>query len=108
MNELYTVKDVSLLLNVDARTIRRWIRAGKLNGIKTSKKTGFIIQKDDLLDFCNQNPKYRLSMPVQIIEEQFALKLRSNDFDHSLDEVKKTILQIRTKLDKLEEILNSL
>lgn len=107
MNELYTVKDISLLLNVDARTIRRWIRTGKLNGIKTSKKTGFIIQKDDLLDFCNQNPKYRLNMPAQV-KEEFVRTQSQNNFDNSLDEVKKTILQIRTQLNKLEKILNSL
>lgn len=107
MNELYTVKDISLLLNVDVETIRRWIRTGKLNGIKTSKKIGFIVQKDDLLDFCNKNPKYRLDMPVQV-KEEFVRGLCSNNFDNSLDEVKKTILQIRTELDKLEKILNSL
>lgn len=66
MIKLYTVKDISLLLNVNIETIRIWIRTGKLKGIKTSRKNGFVVQKDDLLDFCNKNPKYRFDMPVQI------------------------------------------
>ena len=42
--KFYTVSDISSLLVVDGEAVRKWIREGKLRGIKCrSKKEGMII-----------------------------------------------------------------
>ena len=47
MDEWYTVRDVSIMLNVDPETVRRWIRSGKIRASITAKKTGYKISKID-------------------------------------------------------------
>lgn len=53
MNRYFTVKEISIALNVCQETVRRWIRDGKLASIQNSKKEGNIITESDFLDFCN-------------------------------------------------------
>lgn len=50
--EVLSVNEVSKVLSVNAQTVRKWIRDGKL---KASKPTGknYIIQAKDLKDFIN-------------------------------------------------------
>lgn len=50
--EVLSVNEVSKVLSVNAQTVRKWIRNGKL---KASKPTGknYIIQAKDLKDFIN-------------------------------------------------------
>ena len=59
MNYSYTVKMFSLILNRDPMTIRRLIRAGKLKGNINSRKDGYCVTKDDLIDFVSKHPSYR-------------------------------------------------
>lgn len=54
----YSVNDVAKILSTSPETVRRWIRAGKLEAIQYSKKEGNIITKEMLEDFLKRTPKY--------------------------------------------------
>ena len=45
---MLTVKDVSVRFDVTNETVRRWIRSGKLNAVKTTNKGGFLIEEESL------------------------------------------------------------
>ena len=55
----YTVKEISTMLSTSEETVRRWIRAKKLDSIKPSKKIGNIVSEDKLNDFLETYPKYQ-------------------------------------------------
>lgn len=55
----YDVDDISELLCVNKETVRRWLRSGKLRGIKKSKKQGYIITEASLDEFLKTHPKYK-------------------------------------------------
>lgn len=54
----YSVKDVADMLNANPETVRRWIRAGKLNADQTSRKDGNMIREDDLYKYLRSTSKY--------------------------------------------------
>jgi hypothetical protein len=54
----YTVDELSELLMVNKETVRRWIRDGKLNGARNSKKEGYTVDEFSLQLFLIDNPKY--------------------------------------------------
>lgn len=54
----YTAKQVSVILDVDVQTIRRWARTGKLHATIHSKKEGYVITGLDLKEFAHNNPAY--------------------------------------------------
>ena len=56
---IYTVSEISSLLDASPDTIRRWIRSGELIAIQTSRKEGNQITEDDLLKFLRSKPRYR-------------------------------------------------
>ena len=43
-----TVQQIADSLQVDAQTIRRWLRAGDLRGVLLSDKAGWRVHPDDL------------------------------------------------------------
>ena len=45
MDKLYTIKDLMEMLNVNRVTIYRWLKEGKLNVYKLSKRSIRISQK---------------------------------------------------------------
>ncbi|MBG3870459.1 helix-turn-helix domain-containing protein [Staphylococcus haemolyticus] len=47
----YTVDEVSELLGISARTVREYIRKGKLKAVKVGNK--YIISEDNYRDFVN-------------------------------------------------------
>lgn len=47
----YFVEDVADILDVNRETVRRWIRSGKLRAKATSKRNGYRISHDDLMEF---------------------------------------------------------
>lgn len=59
LSTYYNVKDTAELLKVNPETVRRWIRKGTLNCIKTSRKEGFIISGISLNEFLIKHPKYK-------------------------------------------------
>jgi excisionase family DNA binding protein len=51
MNELLTVQEVAKILRVDVTSVRRWIKAGALKGVKlpsNGKKQSFRIRREDV------------------------------------------------------------
>lgn len=54
----YTVKEISELLKTNPETVRRWIRAGKLEAERTSKKEGNYVTEQSLNKFLQSAPKY--------------------------------------------------
>ena len=56
--EVYTVKQVADMLQINPETIRRWIRQKKLSAIQDSRKDGNVITKDSLNAFLKSMPKY--------------------------------------------------
>lgn len=103
MNYSYTVKDVSFILNRGPEAIRRLIRTGKLKGNINSKKEGFSVTKDDLIDFVSKYPSYRSAMYISEFEKSGA------NFNNSgyVEELKRTISQLKEDIYRLEKILNS-
>lgn len=47
----YFVEDVAAILEVDRETVRRWIRSGKLRAKAASKRNGYRISHDNLMEF---------------------------------------------------------
>lgn len=103
MDYSYTVKNVSLILNRDPRSIRRLIRAGKLKGNKNSRKEGYYVTKDDLIDFVSKHPSYRSAMYISEFEKS------GENFNNQgyVEELKRTISHLKEDIYKLENILNS-
>ena len=56
--EVYTVKQVANMLQINPETIRRWIRQKKLVAIQDSRKDGNVITQDSLNAFLKSMPKY--------------------------------------------------
>lgn len=56
---IFSVSEVSELLDVADETVRRWIRKGDLKADIHSRKKGFLIRREDLKAFVDNNPKYR-------------------------------------------------
>ena len=54
----YSVKEIAALLHTNPETVRRWIRAGKLNSQQTPSKGENIILESDLNNFLDKYPKY--------------------------------------------------
>lgn len=54
----YTVKEIADLLKTNPETVRRWIRSGKLEAVKSSRKEGNMITEISLHNFLKTTPKY--------------------------------------------------
>ncbi len=82
---VYSVKEISELLNVSSETVRRWIRNDRLKATQQSRKTGNAITEDDFKQFINKSPKYKkmeeTMSKINIIEENPAMYVYVNDLD---------------------------
>ena len=54
----FTVKEVSEILSTNPETVRRWIRDGRLDAIRISRKDGNVISESALSEFLRKTPKY--------------------------------------------------
>lgn len=54
----YSVKQIAEMLHTNPETVRRWIRAGKLQSVQESKKEGNVISEEALRTFLEGAPKY--------------------------------------------------
>lgn len=52
-NIIFTPEQTAELLHISTKTIRDWLRAGKIKGIKIGKL--WLIKENDLQQFLNQN-----------------------------------------------------
>ena len=56
--DTYTVKQIADMLNTQPETVRRWIRNGKLQAEKASRKEGHVVTDASLNKFLKGSPKY--------------------------------------------------
>lgn len=56
--ETYTINEIANTLNINAETVRRWVRSDQLKASKTSKKKGYCVTGVDLYNFLITKPKY--------------------------------------------------
>lgn len=64
----YSVKEVAEMLHTNPETVRRWIRNGKLQAVKTSRRKGHIITEGMLRTFIKATPKYaKLTSSIMMI-----------------------------------------
>jgi len=54
--ELFTVEELSRLLNIQERTIRKLLKAGKLKGRKLARR--WYVAEDHLRDYFNQQESH--------------------------------------------------
>ena len=47
--KMYSVKEISEMLDANPETVRRWIRAGKLKADQYSRKDGNMVQEEEWL-----------------------------------------------------------
>lgn len=66
--ESYNVKEVAKMLNTSEETVRRWIRAGKLQATMKSRKEGRIITEAMLKEFVKATPKYAAALATPVGE----------------------------------------
>ena len=84
-------------MNRDPFTIRRLIRAGKLKGNINSRKEGYLVAKDDLIDFVSKHPSYRSARYILEFEKS-GENFNSQGY---VEESKRTILQLKEDIYKL-------
>lgn len=51
----FTVAEIAEIVKVQERTVRKWLREGKLNGRAFGGKTGWRIRESDLNAFLNED-----------------------------------------------------
>lgn len=66
---IYSVKKIAKMLYVEDETVRRWIRDSKIKAHRRSKKEGFIVNENDLLDFIKDKPKYHKMFEAELLTE---------------------------------------
>lgn len=82
----YSVKQIAEMLDTNPETVRRWIRAGRLESSRASKKEGNVVSEDALKTFLERTPKYAaaaagvaaasiLLPPVSVIGASFAVSV---------------------------------
>lgn len=54
----YSVKQIAEMLDTNPETVRRWIRAGRLESSRASKKEGNVVSEEALKTFLERTPKY--------------------------------------------------
>ena len=94
----YNVIQIAKLLNVNEETVRRWIRTDGLKAEQTSKKTGNVINEQDLLEFVQTKPKYRKMLYLQ--EPRI-----DNTYYESLNEL---LINLIHKRDQINDQINKI
>lgn len=56
--KMYSVKEISEMLNTTPETVRRWIRGGKLEADQMSRKEGNVVSEEKLYSFLKSTGKY--------------------------------------------------
>lgn len=104
MNEcIFTIEQISKLLNVSEEQVRRWIREGKLSGKLASKKQGYRVNESDLKDFMHKNPKYRVD-----IQYDYDDKLVIRELESHLIGLYRTISRLQYEYDLIQRTIDRL
>lgn len=60
----YSVKQIAEMLDTNPETVRRWIRAGRLESSQASKKEGNVVSEEALKTFLERTPSMQQLRPV--------------------------------------------
>lgn len=97
----YTVCQIASMLNVNPETVRRWVRNGELDAIKTDcKKEGFLIDEKSILNFTNSHKKYK-----GLIDQSNQQK---SDTIQRLYEIRKRVEKIEKLVSEIDDLLEDL
>lgn len=97
----YNVKEIANMLNINEETVRRWIRSDGLRSIQTSRKTGNVVNEQDLWTFINDNPKYH--------KYRVLLEMHTDEgYRKQLNDLLNKLLNDRDMLDRRIKHLQSL
>lgn len=99
--KMYNVKEIANMLNINEETVRRWIRSDGLRATQTSRKTGNVVNEQDLWTFINDNPKYHKYRVLLEINTDIGYRKQLNDLLNKL-------LNDRDMLDRRIKHLQSL
>ena len=102
MNETYSVKQISKMLNVSEEQVKRWIRNGSLVGELESKKQGYRVKRSDLEDFIWRHPKYKLLIP------QTSNERTSDRLEVSLCSLRRTIAMLEAECNLIQNTIDIL
>lgn len=94
---IYTVKDVAELLDVTEENVRRWCRSGRLIATKDSKKNGFKISRQDLVEFASRIPRYAIRLDMKPVD--------TDDMFCSLAELIRQRDELNERISKIQDLL---
>lgn len=97
----YTVSQIASKLDVNPETVRRWIRDGRLDAVRSScKKKGSRIDEKSLSDFLDKNPRYKISAK--------SFNLPKSNKSRRLREIRKRVEIIEKLVSEINELLEDL
>lgn len=99
--KMYNVKEIANMLNINEETVRRWIRSDGLRATQMSRKTGNVVNEQDLWTFVNDNPKHHKYRVLLEINTDIGYRKQLNDLLNKL-------LNDRDMLDRRIKHLQSL
>lgn len=81
--DVYSVADVSKMLNVNEETVRRWIRDGKLEASRAVGRGGNTLLLEYVVDFANKPPRAYLIFLEEWLNSKGIAYKRIKDFTYS-------------------------
>lgn len=100
--QYYSVKDVSNLLGVGARTVQRYIHAGKIKAVKIGKE--YRINEQSLKEFMNVDTETSLESEIARLAKQASnIMANPNSTEADNERLKKLLDTLNQKKQKLKE-----
>ena len=65
---IYNVREIAEMLNTNPETVRRWIRSGKLEAVRESRKEGNIVTKE-MLKIATSSPKIKIDQEIHKMDD---------------------------------------
>ena len=82
--KMYSVKEISEMLDANPETVRRWIRAGKLKADQYSRKDGNMVQEDELYKYLRSTSKYAGIADGAKVDEARNILIRSTEINQMM------------------------
>lgn len=100
--QYYSVKDVSNLLGVGARTVQRYIHAGKIKAVKIGKE--YRINEQSLKEFMNVDTETSLESEIARLAKQASnIMANPNSTEADNERLKKLLDTLNQKKQELKE-----
>lgn len=104
-DKTYNVRQISQILQVSTKTVRRWIRFSVLEGsLDKGKKGGYLVTEKELSRFLENRPKYN----KKLISDTSSNKYSTLSLNQRIFELDDLISKLQETLEELKEIRNLL